>query len=208
MTRRRPTASRIRFVLFMTFWAVVAIVYLLGFITGDSWIDGHRATPTIAPHVTYVAALPPVPRQPVDAASRSWQRVALVAPSANPPMSAARPNTSPSDQRHSRPTRSPVVVGATPTSGKAATGPNVARDYARTLVDQQQFNCLDPLWWHESKWIATAHNPYSSAFGVAQLLTERSTDPRVQVRDGLSYIAARYGDSCAAWAFWQRARWY
>lgn len=202
MIRRRPTASRIRFVLFMTFWAVVAIAYLIGLLTGDSWINGHKAV-TVAPHIRYTVALPPAARQPVDATSRSWQRVAIVAPSTNPPMSAARPDTSPSDQRHSRPTRSPVV-----SVGNAATGPNVARDYARTLIDQQQFACLDPLWWHESKWIATAHNPYSSAFGVAQLLTERSTDPRVQVRDGLSYIAARYGDSCGAWAFWQRARWY
>lgn len=83
-----------------------------------------------------------------------------------------------------------------------------AKTYAQTLVSPAEWRCLDSLWQRESGWQADADNPASTAFGVAQLLGETSTDYRTQIRDGLDYIAHRYGTACAAWAHWQAKGWY
>lgn len=108
--------------------------------------------------------------------------------------------------------RTPLVashpaVHRAPNPPTAGTGSNVARDYAHTLVvDPAQWLCLDQLWGHESHWRTEAHNSESSAAGVAELLTETSKDPHVQVDNGLAYIRSRYGSACKAWAFWKRQR--
>jgi hypothetical protein len=207
---------------------VAVIVALLAVCAVLVWVEARVLTgyaahvPTVAtPSAVVTPSAAYTPRPPDPTTSRMWERVDLdvkpIPPTTSSPVVVAQPSaprdteaagsastpTSPSDQRRPEATRRPVV-----SLGKTATGPNVARDYARTLIDAAQFSCLDPLWEHESHWNPAADNPTSSAYGVAQLLTERSHDPRVQVRDGLSYIAARYSTPCDAWAAWQRKRWY
>ena len=156
-------------------------------------------------------------------ASRDWRRPALipliVAPSVPP-----TPLTS-SPRRVAQPTE-PVGRSAQPTvpsasasptlgttrgpagAGTAPAGLSDAQTYARTLVSPAQWPCLRALWQRESGWRANADNPHSSAYGIAQRLDETSHDPHVQIRRGLDYIAARYGDSCTAWQWWQVHRWY
>jgi hypothetical protein len=97
-------------------------------------------------------------------------------------------------------TASPVVVG------NAAAG--LAQTYARQLVGPAQWPCLRRLWQRESGWRPTANNPSSSAYGIAQLLTETSTDAAQQIRDGLVYITARYGDTCTALTHSNETGWY
>lgn len=69
-----------------------------------------------------------------------------------------------------------------------------------------QLACLDELWTEESGFSSTAYNSSSGATGIPQLLPgahsipSNWSDPRVQIRWGLSYISGRYGTPCAAWA--------
>lgn len=87
--------------------------------------------------------------------------------------------------------------------------PMSPQSYARQLVkDDRQYQCLVRLWTWESNWRANADNPTSTAFGIAQLLNEKSTDPYVQIRHGLRYIHARHTTPCQASRFHERKGWY
>jgi hypothetical protein len=85
--------------------------------------------------------------------------------------------------------------------------------YARSVMQnmgwyEQQYVCLAKLWGKESHWNHKADNPKSTAFGIAQMLNEKSTSPVTQIDNGLRYIKFRYGQPCAAWEYWQRHNWY
>ena len=80
-----------------------------------------------------------------------------------------------------------------------------------------QFNCVDNIWEHESRWNVHADNPYSSAYGIPQALPGSkmsSAGPNwqnsaeTQIRWGLNYIKERYGSACSAWSFKQSHGWY
>lgn len=80
-----------------------------------------------------------------------------------------------------------------------------------------QWPYLDLLWQRESGWNHFADNPTSSAYGIPQSLPGEKmavvgddwrTNPETQIRWGLAYIAARYGDPEAAWAHSERVGWY
>jgi hypothetical protein len=84
---------------------------------------------------------------------------------------------------------------------------------ARTALDvygwdKQQSKCLNQLWGKESGWNPEADNPTSTAFGIAQMLGEDSTNPIEQISNGLRYIEHRYENPCNAWEFWKRNYWY
>ena len=84
-------------------------------------------------------------------------------------------------------------------------------------LNQQQWVCLNQLWYQESKFQTNARNGRSGAFGIPQALpasrmasagADWRTNPATQIKWGLSYIKVRYGTACNAWAHWKRARWY
>jgi hypothetical protein len=84
-------------------------------------------------------------------------------------------------------------------------------------LNQQQWVCLDSLWYQESKFQTNARNYRSGAFGIPQALpasrmasagADWRTNPATQIKWGLSYIKVRYGTACNAWAHWKRDRWY
>jgi len=97
---------------------------------------------------------------------------------------------------------------------KAQAEPLDLKDYAyKTGLttygwNKQQSKCLNQLWGKESNWNPLSDNPDSTAFGIAQMLGEDSTDPTEQIRNGLRYIEHRYENPCNAWAFWKRNYWY
>ena len=101
-----------------------------------------------------------------------------------------------------------------PIASDAATFISIAkplepRQYAqRATRSGSDYRCLLQLWERESNWNPKADNPHSSAFGIAQMLNEKSKDPYVQIDHGLHYITERYGSACNAWRFWLRHRWY
>jgi resuscitation-promoting factor RpfB len=88
--------------------------------------------------------------------------------------------------------------------------------YARALgYNDNQINCLVTLWTRESRFDHLARprdsqgKPRSSAFGIAQLLRERSGQPELQILHGLRYLGHRYGGSaCRALSHSDRRGWY
>jgi hypothetical protein len=65
--------------------------------------------------------------------------------------------------------------------------------YSKALgYDKREINCLVALWTRESRLDHFADNPRSSAFGIAQLLRERSREPELQILHGIRYIEHRY----------------
>lgn len=84
---------------------------------------------------------------------------------------------------------------------------------ARATVDP----CLDELVYRESRWVVTATNPSSGAYGLPQALPgskmasagpDWRTNPFTQLRWMRGYVAGRYGGSCAALAFQKANGWY
>ena len=71
------------------------------------------------------------------------------------------------------------------------------------------FGCLVDIWNRESGWRYDAENA-SGAYGIPQALpgskmasagADWQTNPATQIKWGLGYIKAIYGDPCHAWAF-------
>ena len=71
-----------------------------------------------------------------------------------------------------------------------------------------QWVCIESLWAAESRFDASAKNPRSTAFGIAQVLGESSRDPRIQILRGYKYISFRYGSPCKALRFHKQNGWY
>ena len=80
-----------------------------------------------------------------------------------------------------------------------------------------QWPALDALWQRESGWNHLAENPSSGAYGIPQSLpaskmavvgADYRTNPETQIRWGLAYIGARYGNPDGAWAHSEAHNWY
>jgi hypothetical protein len=92
--------------------------------------------------------------------------------------------------------------------------------YAQKLVKPSQFECLRDLWNKESNWNPKSRNKVPvyqvrngkrvalHAFGIAQVLGEKSSDPLVQIDTGLRYIVHRYSTPCRALNWHKRHNWY
>lgn len=118
---------------------------------------------------------------------------------------------------------SPTVIHISPVAySKSVSG---TKDYAKYKLKKKfpkswkkQWNCLNPLWKHESSWNHKAKNPYSGAYGIPQSLPgskmkaagkDWKTNPHTQVRWGLDhYIYKRYGTPCTAWSHFKHKGWY
>lgn len=73
----------------------------------------------------------------------------------------------------------------------------------------EQAKCLIKLWTLESRFDHLAKNSRgSSAYGIAQLLKEKSKDPTIQILHGLRYIEHRYYTPCRAYYAHLRKGWY
>jgi hypothetical protein len=84
-------------------------------------------------------------------------------------------------------------------------------------MDMRQMVCLERLWTKESGWNEHSSNGGSGAYGIPQALpgskmatfgSDWHDNPATQIKWGLSYIKARYGDPCGAWSFFQGHNWY
>ena len=66
------------------------------------------------------------------------------------------------------------------------------------------------LWSGESRFDHLAKNQRgSTAYGIAQLLGEHSSDPHIQVLHGFRYLSYRYrGSACRALSWHARHHWY
>ncbi len=97
------------------------------------------------------------------------------------------------------------------------------REIARSMMlnkygwGDDQFSCYDHIIMRESRWILTADNPTSSAYGIPQALpgskmasagADWRTNAATQIRWGLDYVQERYGTPCGAWSFKRGHGWY
>ncbi|MGB7961625.1 MAG: lytic transglycosylase domain-containing protein [Propionicimonas sp.] len=97
------------------------------------------------------------------------------------------------------------------------------REIARSMMlnkydwGDDQFSCYDHIIMRESRWILTADNPTSSAYGIPQALpgskmasagADWRTNAATQIRWGLGYVQQRYGTPCSAWSFKASHGWY
>lgn len=74
--------------------------------------------------------------------------------------------------------------------------------------DKKERGCVYKIFMKESKFDHLAKNQQgSSAYGIAQMLGEKSTDPAVQILRAYRYIEHRYGTPCKAWLHHNRG-WY
>ncbi len=100
--------------------------------------------------------------------------------------------------------------------------PNTAQSIAYNMMGSfgfsptTYFGCLLDLWNRESGWVYDAENA-SGAYGIPQALpgskmasagADWETNPATQIRWGLGYIKAIYGNPCGAWAFEERNGYY
>ena len=75
--------------------------------------------------------------------------------------------------------------------------------------DLRQRQCVYKLFTQESRFDHLAKNQQgSSAFGIAQMLKEKSTDPAIQILNAYRYIEHRYGTPCRAWSHHVSKNWY
>ena len=75
--------------------------------------------------------------------------------------------------------------------------------------DSTQRRCVYKLFMAESKFDHLAKNQRgSSAFGIAQMLGEKSKDPAVQILRAYRYIVHRYDTPCQAYRHHLRRNWY
>ena len=93
--------------------------------------------------------------------------------------------------------------------------PNTAQSIAYNMMasfgfdPKTYFGCLLDIWNRESGWVYDAENA-SGAYGIPQALpgskmatagADWQTNPATQIKWGLGYIKAVYGNPCSAWAF-------
>jgi len=75
--------------------------------------------------------------------------------------------------------------------------------------NNSQVKCAITLWTRESRLDHLADNKRSTAYGIAQLLRERSSDPGIQILHAVRYVEHRYGGSfCRALQHSNRRGWY
>ena len=70
------------------------------------------------------------------------------------------------------------------------------------VVSDKQYRCVSRLWYLESRWNNKSKNSKSTAYGIAQVLGTKTSDPYKQIDAGLKYIAHRFNnDGCKALAY-------
>ena len=106
--------------------------------------------------------------------------------------------------------------------GTKATTPEEARVLGHKMMfdygfSEDQWTCLDSLWYRESRWSLTATNPTSGAYGIPQSLpaskmatagSDYLTNAATQISWGLKYIKDRYVTPCGAWNQSESVGWY
>ena len=111
----------------------------------------------------------------------------------------------------------PVIIERTKaTMEEKRENRRIAREYSRALgYTPREASCLDTLWTFESRFDHLGRprdaqgKPRSSAYGIAQLLGERSGEPAIQILHGLRYIDHRFGGSaCRALQHHRSRGWY
>jgi len=103
-----------------------------------------------------------------------------------------------------------VVVRTKATMEEKRENKALVISYLRALgYNEQQRACAITLWTRESRLDHLADNPRSTAYGIAQLLGEKSGRADIQILHGIRYVEHRYsGSFCSALRHSDRRGWY
>lgn len=104
----------------------------------------------------------------------------------------------------------PIVVQTKATMAQKRANKLMADTFARVGFgwSKKQRACVHLIFMKESRYDHLAKNQRgSSAYGIAQMLGEKSSDPAVQILRAYHYIEHRYGTPCIAWRH-HRKGWY
>lgn len=72
----------------------------------------------------------------------------------------------------------------------------------------KQWSCISKLFTAESRFDQFADNPKSTAYGIGQVLGEKSSIPEIQILRAYKYIEHRYSTPCKAWNFHMKRNYY
>lgn len=118
---------------------------------------------------------------------------------------------------HTRPLDvAPAAANTTPIPADSTQSSAALRQDAAAVFGTD-YDCAANIITRESGWNPHATNPGSRAYGLAQALpgskmatvgSDWRTNPTTQLRWMHAYVDTRYGNACAAWAFWQTHHWY
>ena len=110
------------------------------------------------------------------------------------------------------PTTHPIITAHTKaTMEEKRENKRIVIEYSAALgYTKREISCLVTLWSGESRFDHLAKNQRgSTAYGIAQLLGEHSSDPHIQVLHGIRYLSYRYrGSACRALSWHARHHWY
>lgn len=109
-------------------------------------------------------------------------------------------------KHHNKP---PIQTKATMAQKKA--NKTMARKFAIAGWgwDLRQQKCIHNLFMKESRFDHLAKNQQgSTAYGIGQVLKEKSSDPAIQLLHAYKYIEHRYGTPCSAWRHHLARNWY
>lgn len=102
------------------------------------------------------------------------------------------------------------VVQTQATMKQKRANKRMAMDFAKVGYGwtPTQQNCVVRLFTAESRFDHLADNPKSTAFGIGQVLSEKSKDPAIQILRAYRYIEHRYTEPCTALNHHLRKNWY
>jgi hypothetical protein len=80
--------------------------------------------------------------------------------------------------------------------------------YAKAVLPLDEFKCINKLYYYESRWNPKARN--GSHYGIPQgrSLWLKNATPIEQVKWGIAYNKARYGNSCKAFLHYRENNWH
>ena len=168
-----------------------------------------------------------VPRAMADPVSTTAAPVAQFADVAWPSLTPT-PDPTPAATPATSPTASPALALAPTPRPTARPKPKYrdtvenARLYVKRTIGLTQYNCIDQIWYHESRWNPRAiypagGDPATASYGIPQAHpgikmaafgSNWRTSPLTQVKWGIWYVDSRYGSACAAYAFKAAHGWY
>lgn len=145
---------------------------------------------------------------------------AVASATASPAESEMTPLASPSQAFSPTPTASPSATKK-PKTVYRDTVAN-AKAYVKRVIGATQYNCIDQIFYHESRWNPRAMhpssgNPSTASYGIpqahpgskmAKFGSNWRTSPLTQVKWGIWYVNSRYGSACAAYRFKANNGWY
>ena len=100
------------------------------------------------------------------------------------------------------------LIGASAEAPSAEAAGFSAKEFAKASLNSKEFNCLNKLYYYESRWNSKATN--GSHYGIPQgrSIYLKTATPIEQIRWGMKYNYSRYGSMCKALNHFKTKGWH